>query len=59
MVLRVSLSQLIEMPWSGTEHSCYLPQIPNKWWSKDGLSGTVMFSGDYTGHTHEYYALMT
>jgi len=48
-----------EKPWGGTEHSCYLPQIPNKWWSKDGLSGTIMFAGDYTGHNYEYYGLMT
>ena len=48
-----------EKPWGGTEHSCYLPQIPNKWWSNDGLSGTIMFAGDYTGHNYEYYAFMT
>jgi hypothetical protein len=48
-----------EKPWGGTKHSCYLPQMPNKWWSKDGLSGTVMFAGDYNGHNYEYYALMT
>jgi hypothetical protein len=48
-----------EKPWGGGKHSCYLPQIPNKWWSKDGLSGTIMFAGDYTGNNFEYYAFMT
>jgi hypothetical protein len=48
-----------EKPWGGTKHSAYLPQIPNKWWSKDGLSGTIMFAGDYNGHNYEYYAFMT
>jgi len=48
-----------EKPWGGKKHSCYLPQIPNKWWSNDGLSGTLMFAGDYTGNNFEYYGLMT
>jgi hypothetical protein len=48
-----------EKPWGGGKHSCYLPQIPNKWWSKDGLSGTIIFAGDYTGNNFEYYAFMT
>ena len=48
-----------EKPWGGSLHTCYLPQIPNKWWSKDGLSGTIMFAGDYTGNNNEYYAFMT
>jgi hypothetical protein len=48
-----------EKPWGGAKHSCYLPQIPNKWWGNDGLSGTIMFAGDYTGNNFEYYALMT
>jgi hypothetical protein len=48
-----------EKPWGGDKHSCYLPQIANKWWSKDGLSGTVMFAGDYTGNNYEYYGFMT
>jgi len=50
-----------EKPWGGARHSAYLPQIPNKWWSKDGLSGTVMFAGDYTAvhKHHEYYGFMT
>jgi hypothetical protein len=48
-----------EKPWGGDKHSCYLPQIPNKWWSKDGLAGTMMFAGDYTGRNNEYYGFMT
>lgn len=48
-----------EMPFGGENHSCYLPQIPNKWWSKDGTEGVIMFAGDYTGRNFEYYGLMT
>ena len=48
-----------EKPWGGSKHTCYLPQIPNKWWSNDGLSGTVMFAGDYVGKNYEYYGMMT
>lgn len=50
-----------EKPWGGTRHSVYLPQIPNKWWSNDGLSGTMMYAGDYTFQHkhHEYYGFMT
>jgi hypothetical protein len=50
-----------EKPWGGARHSAYLPQIPNKWWSKDGLSGTILFAGDYTAvhQHHEYYGFMT
>ena len=57
--LTVSKSKYNEKPWGGSKHSCYLPQIPNRWWSKDGLSGTLMFAGDYVGGNNEYYALMT
>jgi len=32
--------------WEG-EHVAYLPQIPPNWLSGDGLSGTLLFSGDY------------
>ena len=32
--------------WEG-EHVAYLPQIPPNWLSSDGLSGTLLFSGDY------------
>jgi hypothetical protein len=48
-----------EMPFGGKDHSCYLPQIPNAWWSADGTEGVVMFAGDYTGRNFEYYGLMT
>lgn len=48
-----------EKPWGGGVHSCYLPQIPNKWWSSDGLSATMMFAGDYIENNYEYYGLMT
>ncbi len=48
-----------EKPWGGDKHTCYLPQIPNKCWSNNGLSGTIMFAGDYVGNNNEYYALMT
>ncbi|HZH38337.1 MAG TPA: DUF4185 domain-containing protein [Flavisolibacter sp.] len=50
-----------EKPWGGTRHAAYLPQIPNKWWSKDGLSGTMLFAGDYTHNQkhHEWYGFMT
>jgi hypothetical protein len=48
-----------EKPWGGDKHSCYLPQVPNKWWSDNGLSGTIMFAGDYTGGKYEYYGFMT
>jgi len=33
--------------WGG-EHVAYLPQLPAKWLSPDGLSGTLVFSGDYS-----------
>jgi hypothetical protein len=48
-----------EKPWGGDKHTCYLPQIPNKWWSKDGLSSTIMFAGDYIRNNHEYYGFIT
>jgi Domain of unknown function (DUF4185) len=32
--------------WEG-EHVGYLPQIPPNWLAGDGLSGTLLFSGDY------------
>jgi hypothetical protein len=41
------------------KHSCNLPQIPNKLWRNDGLSGTVMFAGDYTENNYAYYSLIT
>ena len=33
--------------WEG-EHVAYLPQLPAKWLGADGLSGTLLFSGDYS-----------
>ncbi len=48
-----------EMPFGGTDHTCYLPQIPNKWWSKDGTKSSIMFAGDYVHRKNEYYGLMT
>jgi hypothetical protein len=33
--------------WEG-EHVAYLPQMPTKWLNDDGLSGTLLFSGDYS-----------
>jgi hypothetical protein len=47
--------------WEG-EHVAYLPQIPPKWLSADGLEGWMVFSGDY-GHydgarERSYYAFM-
>lgn len=50
--------------WEG-EHVAYLPQIPSKWLSQDGLSGTLLFSGDYTQFTkappreQSFYGFMT
>jgi hypothetical protein len=52
--------------WDGT-HLSYLPQIPSPWLSSDGLSGTMLFSGDYNiqpaayHYTAEqsYYGFMT
>ncbi|MFN4146476.1 MAG: DUF4185 domain-containing protein [Runella sp.] len=48
-----------EAPWGGADHTCYLPQMPTKWISDDGLSGSIMFAGDYTHRKGEYYGLMT
>jgi hypothetical protein len=48
-----------EMPWGGTDHTAYLPQIPSAWISTNGLSGTVLFAGDYVNRKAEYYGFMT
>ncbi|TAG40960.1 MAG: DUF4185 domain-containing protein [Cytophagia bacterium] len=48
-----------EIPFGGENHTAYLPQIPNKWWEKGGLNGTLMFAGDYTKGGGGFYALMT
>jgi hypothetical protein len=47
-----------EMPWGGPNHTNYLPQMPSKWISEDGLSGSIIFSGDYT-RDGAHYAFMT
>ncbi len=50
-----------ERPWGGSNHACYLPHIPAKWLSEDGLSGTLLFSGDWyqQRYKREYYGFMT
>jgi hypothetical protein len=48
-----------EKQWGGKDHTAYLPQIPSAWLSKDGLSGSVLFSGDYVNRKAEYYGFMT
>jgi len=52
--------------WEGPHHVPYLPHLPSKWWSSDGMAGILLFSGDYTsdGPTpHEdpssYYGVTT
>jgi hypothetical protein len=52
-----------DQDWEG-EHVAYLPQMPAKWLSEDGLSGTLMFSGDYRFSflprpAESFYGLMT
>ena len=37
-----------ENPWGGKNHTNYLGQMPAKWLSSDGLSGTILYAGDYT-----------
>ena len=48
-----------EKQWGGKDHTAYLPQIPSAWLSKDGLSGSVLFAGDYVKRKAEYYGFMT
>jgi hypothetical protein len=33
--------------WEG-DHVAYLPNLPSKWLSADGLTGSLLFSGDYS-----------
>ena len=47
-----------ETPWGGSDHTNYLPQMPSKWISNDGLTGSIIFSGDYT-RDGAHYAFMT
>jgi len=50
--------------WEG-DHLAYLPQIPSKWLGADGLSGWLVYSGDYTVQPsrykgeQSYYGFMT
>ena len=46
-----------EKPWGGPIHNNYLPQMPAKWISDEGLNGTIIFSGDYT-RDGAHYAFM-
>ena len=48
-----------EKPWGGKDHTAYLPQMPSAWISQDGLSGSVLFAGDYVNRKAEYYGFMT
>jgi hypothetical protein len=48
-----------EKPWGGTEHTAYLPQMPSAWLSGNGLSGSILFAGDYVKRKAEYYGFMT
>lgn len=48
-----------EKQWGGKDHTAYLPQIPSAWISKDGLSGSVLFAGDYVNRNAAYYGFMT
>ncbi|MGL4514350.1 MAG: DUF4185 domain-containing protein [Lacipirellulaceae bacterium] len=41
-----------EAPWGGADHACYLPHVPAKWLSDDGLTGWMLYSGDWE---HEHY----
>ena len=48
-----------EKQWGGKDHTAYLPQMPSGWISKDGLSGSILFSGDYVNREPAYYGFMT
>jgi hypothetical protein len=48
-----------EKQWGGKDHTAYLPQMPANWISKDGLSGSILFAGDYVNRKAEYYGFMT
>lgn len=47
-----------EKPWGGNNHTNYLAQMPSKWLSSDGLSGSIVFAGDYT-RDGAHYGFMT
>jgi hypothetical protein len=50
-----------ERPWGGEGHAAYLAHVPGKWMSEDGLSGTLMYSGDwaYAPYKGAWYGLVT
>ena len=48
-----------EKQWGGKGHTAYLPQMPSNWLGKDGLSGSILFAGDYVNRKAEYYGFMT
>ncbi len=51
-----------EEPWGGPLHACYLPHLPAKWMGSDGLSGWMLYSGDWVNDHYpkrEYYGYMT
>jgi hypothetical protein len=47
-----------ERPWGGVEHTGYLPMMPSKWFSEDGKTGWLVFSGDWRTKKNEWYAFM-
>ena len=48
-----------ERPWGGSDHTAYEPHIPAKWLSEDGLTGALLFSGDWVFHDKQWYGFMT
>jgi hypothetical protein len=47
-----------ERRWGGPDHTNYLPQMPSRWISGNGMNGSVIFSGDYT-RDGAHYGFMT
>jgi len=47
-----------EKPWGGKNHTNYLAQMPSKWITANGLSGSIIFAGDYT-RDGAHYGFMT
>jgi hypothetical protein len=48
-----------EARWGGADHTHYLPQMPAGWLGEDGLSGSLLFAGDYVKRKAEHYGFMT
>ena len=48
-----------EVRWGGADHTHYLPQMPASWLGADGLSGSLLFAGDYVKRKAEHYGFMT